>query len=598
MARRFILVGIDGMMPYLTRHFLDRGALPNIRKLVRQGFAALAYPSPPTDTPTNWTTLATGALTGTHGCTSFYVHLPGENFSVSQHARHRTEMAEICQAEFIWQVADRQGLRCVVLNYPGGWGVKLRHGVQIAGWWARSGVPPIRTAGPQRVDVSGGQTDYEIAGLGNRPSPGTIRLKPTDSGIRVSANRRSELIPWQRERWVRLPASPASLDAPQLMLARAQRSPKPTLIIEGVFSAARWTIPDRFAAELLRHVPSFVRSPLSPKQARMGYDMFGDEGQMLDHSRHQARLFADILAYLRRSMDFAIAYSHFHLLDSVNHRYLGAIWPDHPASTPKARRRAWEIYEHAYGIVDQYVGWIVSDVADEDTVVCIVSDHAALPTWKFLRITRALVEAGLLAYRWDAETGKFLVDWQRTRAFPFSEPAYVWVNLKGREPTGVVPERDYEKVRDQIISALSQLRDPETGEPVMQAVLRREEAAVICGLGERIGDVVYFPRPGYGLYDGDFAHLYHDELSPEEMSAPAVRPAQQVHGYHAAYLPGAKVGPYEVAAVVILSGPGIKRVGWSDRPARLVDVAPTAAALLGLPQPANADGRVLSEALE
>ena len=48
-------------------------------------------------------------------------------------------------------------------------------------------------------------------------------------------------------------------------------------------------------------------------------------------------------------------------------------------------------------------------------------------------------------------------DWRRTRAF--SEEANtqpgVWINLRGREAAGCVEAADYERVRSQVIDALS-----------------------------------------------------------------------------------------------------------------------------------------------
>ena len=87
-------------------------------------------------------------------------------------------------------------------------------------------------------------------------------------------------------------------------------------------------------------------------------------------------------------------------------------------------------------------------------------------------------------------------------------------------------------------------------------------------------------------------------LSTKLVSAPAVRPARQVMGYHAGFWPTEELGPFQDAAVLIMAGAGVARRGWLDKPARLVDVAPTAAALLGIRPPAQSEGRILHECLE
>ena len=84
-----IVIGLDGAMFYFIKRFINEGLLPNLETLVNEGIITEALPCPPTDTPTNWTTIATGASTRIHGVTSFYIHIPGEPFEVGQKQRSR-----------------------------------------------------------------------------------------------------------------------------------------------------------------------------------------------------------------------------------------------------------------------------------------------------------------------------------------------------------------------------------------------------------------------------------------------------------------------------------------------------------------------------
>lgn len=70
--------------------------MPATAELIEEGVFGEALSSPPCDTPTNWTTIVTGAWTGTHGMTSFYAHIPGKplNEGVS------TLDSRVCKAEF------------------------------------------------------------------------------------------------------------------------------------------------------------------------------------------------------------------------------------------------------------------------------------------------------------------------------------------------------------------------------------------------------------------------------------------------------------------------------------------------------------------
>src|SRR5205823_7989350 len=66
------------------------------------------------------------------------------------------------------------------------------------------------------------------------------------------------------------------------------------------------------------------------------------------------------------------------------------------------------------------------------------------------------------------------IDWSQTRAF-FAQDKGVWVNLAGRENSGIVREVEFDRVIEETRADLLQLKAPEDGEPVFERVMRREE---------------------------------------------------------------------------------------------------------------------------
>jgi len=66
-------------------------------------------------------------------------------------------------------------------------------------------------------------------------------------------------------------------------------------------------------------------------------------------------------------------------------------------------------------------------------------------------------------------------DWSKTTVFmiPSEFTSYLHVNLKGREPMGIVePGADYEALLQRLEADLRQLVDPRSGEPAVQEVIR------------------------------------------------------------------------------------------------------------------------------
>lgn len=75
--------------------------------------------------------------------------------------------------------------------------------------------------------------------------------------------------------------------------------------------------------------------------------------------------------------------------------------------------------------------------------------------------------------------GPSLIEWGKTRAYTtpmYTHTCGITINLKGLKPLGIVETgEEYEQLRDLLMRELSPLEDPETGEKVVEQVYRREE---------------------------------------------------------------------------------------------------------------------------
>ncbi|MFC1938098.1 alkaline phosphatase family protein [Chloroflexota bacterium] len=68
------------------------------------------------------------------------------------------------------------------------------------------------------------------------------------------------------------------------------------------------------------------------------------------------------------------------------------------------------------------------------------------------------------------------IDWSQTKAYGMGKEGMICINLKGREPWGIVePGQEYEEVRDEIIAKLRQITNPETGKVADIKVFKKEE---------------------------------------------------------------------------------------------------------------------------
>jgi predicted AlkP superfamily phosphohydrolase/phosphomutase len=177
-----------------------------------------------------------------------------------------------------------------------------------------------------------------------------------------------------------------------------------------------------------------------------------------------------------------------------------------------------------------------------------------------------------LAQRVDTAT----FDWSRTRAYclPTDLEGCIRINLKGREPEGVVaPGADYEAVCRDLVAALTELTDPESGRRVVREVVVTDQA---------------FPGARRG-------HL-PDLIVLWEAAAPITAIASARIGEVRGASPDPRPGTHVEPGFALMRGPGIPAGRTLDH-GHIFDLAPTILARFGVAAPAHMTGRPLIETI-
>ncbi|MBW2056323.1 MAG: alkaline phosphatase family protein [Deltaproteobacteria bacterium] len=173
--------------------------------------------------------------------------------------------------------------------------------------------------------------------------------------------------------------------------------------------------------------------------------------------------------------------------DRINH-FLWKQWEDgDPVYSP--------LFLEFYQKLDRYVGALVEGIG-VGTELVILSDHGFCELKREVFLNHWLQQEGFLKMRRESEA---LADIHpESRAYTLY-PGRVYVNLKGREATGTVTEgREYERTREDLTEGLLGIRDPEGGNPIIRAVLKREEVYTGPYLASA-PDLVAIPADGYDL---------------------------------------------------------------------------------------------------
>jgi len=168
------------------------------------------------------------------------------------------------------------------------------------------------------------------------------------------------------------------------------------------------------------------------------------------------------------------------------------LWREMEADDPDLAPGFYRIYQE----IDDMLGRLREGL-DEETTLIILSDHGFCGIKKEVYVNHWLAEQGWLRLQNvppDPKKGLMELD-PSSRAYSL-DPGRIFINLKGREPSGSVEPGEYEALREEIAAAALELQDPETGDPMIRRVFRREE--LYHGpLADRAADLILAPHDGY-----------------------------------------------------------------------------------------------------
>jgi predicted AlkP superfamily phosphohydrolase/phosphomutase len=375
------------------------------------------------------------------------------------------------------------------------------------------------------------------------------------------------------------------------------------------------------------------------KDAIGEYDMHGDyftrsgPEEYLEKVMETIENQSDAIKFLMKR-EWDLFFAVFGSTDRVQHFFWKFIDPTHPRHDPEEaaalKDSVLRVYKKIDGLIGEYL-----EMIPKNATIFIMSDHGAGPFHKIVHLDAWLKQEGYLQYRDSIEGAsvgkmafgmmkqayvmlrKFLprtlkdllkssmpearrkieshllmapVDWAKTRAFYIGiESTRIFINTKGRFPQGTIePGEEFERLRDEIISRLKELKDPETGKYVVEHAYKGEdiywgdtmpEAPDILVLWK---DDEYITRKSYGMEAGDDGSaIIDDNLAFGEIGE--LMSLEQT-GTHRPY------------GIFHIQGEGIKEGGELDA-AEIVDVAPTLLYLLDQPVPSDMDGKVLEDAI-
>jgi predicted AlkP superfamily phosphohydrolase/phosphomutase len=362
----------------------------------------------------------------------------------------------------------------------------------------------------------------------------------------------------------------------------------------GMVKGAAYTYPEDFAAELNEKVNGF------PLHTMEWGAMVGKLDVLIDQVIAVTRQHARTLQYVMRNKPWHVLVQVFEGLDRLQHPLMHILDTAHPRYDPSLAQRLGPKLRTYFRTVDGILG-AAEQHAPSDTVLLVVSDHGFRSAHKLLNLKDVLAQLGLANTKTNLTVTQSVrtnlrhtlkpvtqrlprrrrnprnigarglmgdLDWSATKAYTTSFTSHgIWINLVGREPSGVVtPGDEYESLLSEIQDALLALRDPVDGSAVLEQVIRASD--VYHGpMLDHAPDLLVVPAAGFGACSGE--------------AGPHLAPLRKWMGSH------------DLDGILLAKGPGIRR-GEKISHASIMDIAPTILYLADVPIPVDVDGQVLS----
>jgi predicted AlkP superfamily phosphohydrolase/phosphomutase len=256
--------------------------------------------------------------------------------------------------------------------------------------------------------------------------------------------------------------------------------------------------------------------------------------------------------------------------DRLHHVFWQHWDPRHPLYEPGNKYEG--AFQDYYRFLDDQVGSLL-EVLPEDAVTILMSDHGARPMMGGLCFNDWLIQEGYLSLA-ARPSGVIpikdaAIDWNRTVAW--GDGGYygrLFLNVKGREPNGIVEPARYEEVRNELIQRLESAPGPD-GRPLGTKVLKPQDAyPEVRGVAPDL--IVYFGDLEWrsvGSVGNGSVFTYENDTGPD----------------------GAN---HDRVGVFAMSGVPGQRTGEA-KGMNLVDVGPTIMRLYDIEAPEGAVGRSL-----
>jgi len=628
---KVFLLGIDGLPPRPFYRFVREGRLPHFARLLERAAVLDVVSTLPPLTCPAWLSIASGASPGSIGVGNILLPVPGHSPDTIQNGFDSTHS----KAEYIWETLDRNGMKAIVVKYPGSWPPRDGKFIQVdgAGGYAdiscafqsldsltyiageidksamdsASDLFPAGYKENWRIDTS---AQDGLAKIIVREPQGWSRLRQGavaefESMLHIQTPGR------QAKEVVHLLAYRAEGEA-FIVLSRTKDASQGVHLAPGSWSqwfegegpagsyAYRYKLIDlnleTRRLRLYRSEGHNLRGFTKPASladellAEVGpviewtgtYDLLNGlidlDTQLELYEQHTAWL-TRVVEHLTKAGDWHGFFTQWHVIEYAHHIVGASLHPEHPLYDSATAEHALDFLRNTYELADRLLARI-ENVLDEKTLLVVASDHGHDLLHSIFYANHFLRRNGWLSV--THHHGQKVIDWSRTVAYALF-PGCIVFNVAGRWPGGILAESEIEKLSLEITEALRALVDPRTGRHVVTAILNRDELAVYGQFDSSAPDLMFCLDRGYETA------TRISEGAAGKVEFQVTVPYKEATSGHGSFFPPSQ----SARTLALFAGAGVLP-GVRTVPVSVMDLAPTITTYLDIPPPRDCEGRAIN----
>jgi predicted AlkP superfamily phosphohydrolase/phosphomutase len=513
--KKVLVIGLDGLDPGIAEPLLDAGLLPALGRLRQRGGYARVQTTCPAQTPVAWSTFVTGTNPGGHGIFDFIRRDPKTyrpDLSFNRYEQKNSflppRVVNLRRGTPIWQLLTAGGIPSVVLRCPCTYPPESMRGRALAGM----GVPDLR--GSLGISTFYTSERSVVAGAGES----VLHIKPDESGTVVTQllgprNPKTrehvvvELVvrPGTGAITIQSAGQPAALEVRRGQWSDWLKVKFKTGLLQSVRGMARFYLvrtsptlefyaspinfdpnaplfpissPPEYAGELAARVGTFHTTGLVEDydgliNGRLDEPAFLAQCDAVLRERERMMLFE--LERFREGLFFCL----FDTPDRLQHMFWRFREKEHPANRGATTTEWAQTIEEHYRACDAIAARAL-EYADDQTLAIVLSDHGFNSFQRGISLNTWLHAQGLLSLRQGvapgSEAGDFLrnIEWGHTKAYSLGLSG-IYLNLKGREEQGIVPADEAPGLKKALADRLTGLVDPVRSQVAVRGVQEREQ---------------------------------------------------------------------------------------------------------------------------